>query len=393
MEAARAASRLAVSILFGDQIKSTALIIGLTFSAFLCTLQASVYAGFVGRMTVWIRERPVADLWVTEAATLYTDDLKPMADSALLRIRGTPGVAWAVPMVRAYLPGTLRDGTRVQVRLVGLDDASLAGAPPVVHTGRFADVRQDRTVAVSLGHVRRYLSDQSIGSGRAATAPGLGDRLHINDVECRIVADVEQADEFFWDPIAYTSMSNALRIIPPQRRTMTTVLVKVMEGADAAAVARGIEARTGLAARTPEEFARQAERFLVHRSGIGTNFGTIIALGTIVGLLVSGLLMYMITAECLPQYAALAVMGIGRRGMLLMVTTQVVLVSMLGLGLGLGLAAALAEPLRSANLAYELTWWVPVGTLVTTMLCCVAGATAALTRLWRMDLAMVFRAR
>ncbi len=53
-------------LLLADRIKYGALLAGLSFAAFLVTVQASVYAGFFSRSTVWIRERPLADLWVID---------------------------------------------------------------------------------------------------------------------------------------------------------------------------------------------------------------------------------------------------------------------------------------------------------------------------------------
>ena len=46
----------------------------------------------------------------------FVDDFKPMRDTALQRVRGVDGVAWAVPMYKNYLRTRLPDGTLMQTR-------------------------------------------------------------------------------------------------------------------------------------------------------------------------------------------------------------------------------------------------------------------------------------
>jgi len=55
-------------------------------------------------------------------------------------------------------------------------------------------------------------------------------------------------------PLLYTTYANALHILPPEQHRLTFVLATVAPGASPAVVARCIEARTGLRARTRSQF-------------------------------------------------------------------------------------------------------------------------------------------
>ena len=86
---------------------------------------------------------PGADLWVMDPNVRFVDDVKPMIENNLYRVRGVDGVLWAVPLykgqARAKLNSYDRDGRKQevieQVILIGLDDSS-AIASPTSDSGR-----------------------------------------------------------------------------------------------------------------------------------------------------------------------------------------------------------------------------------------------------------------
>ena len=74
-------------------------------------------------------KRNPAILWVMNDQADFTEANKPILDTALNRVRGIRGVLWAVPMYRGYLKCRLPDGTQTTIRVIGVDDATLLGAP------------------------------------------------------------------------------------------------------------------------------------------------------------------------------------------------------------------------------------------------------------------------
>ena len=122
---------VALKMLVGDRLKYVALVAGIAFAALLITQQASIFTGFTLRTGSWIRETTAggADLWVMDPQVQMSEGPKPLSDTALQRVRSVSGVAWAVPMYKGWLKCRLPDGTLTTVRLIGIDDATLAAGP------------------------------------------------------------------------------------------------------------------------------------------------------------------------------------------------------------------------------------------------------------------------
>jgi putative ABC transport system permease protein len=201
--------RVALQMLVGDRLKYIALVAGVAFAALLVTQQASIFTGYSMRTGSWLRDSAVADLWVMDEQVRFSDDIKPMNDTVLQRVRGVEGVEWAVPMYKGYLRARLPDGTIHMTRLVGLDDATLMGGPPVMVRGELGDLRRDRAVIVGQRDLAAGLAPE-----RGGAKLEVGARLDLNDNEVEIVGTFESTPEFFWEPVVYTSYSRALKLAP-----------------------------------------------------------------------------------------------------------------------------------------------------------------------------------
>src|SRR5258708_39339037 len=151
-------SWIALKMLVGDRAKFYGIVMGLTFAALLITQQGSIFCGLMCRTAGQITDITGADLWVMDANVRYIDDVKPMIENNLYRVRGVEGVEWAVPLYKgnARAKVTNKDPLARQVKtdmdpekvieqviLLGLDDSSMVGAPPVerILVGRLEDLR------------------------------------------------------------------------------------------------------------------------------------------------------------------------------------------------------------------------------------------------------------
>ena len=124
-------NRIAFQMLIGDRIKYIGMIVGVVIASFLMNQQLSIFWGLMSRTYGFITDTSYPDLWVMDPKVQFVDDAKPLQDTALYRVRGIEGVAWAVPMYKGWLKCRLPDGTLTTVRLIGIDDATLARlAPP-----------------------------------------------------------------------------------------------------------------------------------------------------------------------------------------------------------------------------------------------------------------------
>ena len=378
---------IALKMLVGDRLKYVSLVAGLAFAALLITQQASIFTGFARQMSAWIRDTSVADLWVMDDQVQFVDDFKPMSEQRLQRVRGIEGVAWAVPMYKNYLQVQLPDGTRVQCRVVGLDDASLVGAPPVMAEGQLSDLRRDRAVFINIDHAKTTLAQR-----RAGNVPlKVGDRLAINDNEAIVTGTYRATREFFWDPVIYTTYSRAMSWAPPTRKQLTFILVKVRDDVSPQVVAERIRATTGLTALTNDQFSAGTTSDLLDRTGILVNFGITIALGFVIGVLIAGQTFYMFVLDNLKYFATLKAMGTKTVTLVKMLFLQTVTVGLVGFGIGAGAAVVSGIALSKVGLAFQITWPVVLGTVVAIILCCGAAAMLGLNRVIRLEAGIVFR--
>jgi putative ABC transport system permease protein len=135
---------VALKMLSGDRAKFAGIVVGLTFAALLITQQGSIFCGIMLRTAGQIADIGDADLWVMDVNVRYVDDVKPMIQDSLYRVRGVDGVLWAVPLYKGSARAKLSFKDRAtgerrdvieQVIMLGLDDVSLVRAPRRLYVG------------------------------------------------------------------------------------------------------------------------------------------------------------------------------------------------------------------------------------------------------------------
>jgi putative ABC transport system permease protein len=87
---------IAIKMLLGDRAKYIGIIIGLTFASFLVTWPSALFTGVMRRSFSFLTDVGLPNIWVVDPQVQYIEDVKPLRDTELLRVRGTEGVEWAV---------------------------------------------------------------------------------------------------------------------------------------------------------------------------------------------------------------------------------------------------------------------------------------------------------
>ncbi len=155
---------VALKMLFGDRAKYIGLIFGIAFSTMLMSNQVSIFAGLMLRTASQILDAREADIWVMDRRVEYVDEVEPMTDTQLGRVRGVDGVDWAVPFFKGLTVAHTRDGFLQQVTLLGVDDATLIGVTPRMVLGSVENLKQpdaliiDRAASNSCGRARNRRS-------------------------------------------------------------------------------------------------------------------------------------------------------------------------------------------------------------------------------------------
>src|SRR5262249_2995184 len=228
-------------MLTGERSKYLGLIFGVTFATILMAQQVSIFMGILTRTGNQILEVRDADIWVMDNRVRYLDEAPGLRDTDLLRVRGVPGVAWAVRFYTGTVQARLEDGNTRNVHLVGLDDETLVGAPREMLVGSVNDLKSpDAVVIDKAGYEYMW------GKGPYQ----LGRPFQINGRRAVLVGVCKVGPPFFSDPIIYACFSHTARYIPRERNLMNYILVKPKDGVEPDELCRRVEERTGRTALT-----------------------------------------------------------------------------------------------------------------------------------------------
>jgi putative ABC transport system permease protein len=284
---------IAFQMLTGDRAKYFGILVGISFATLLIAQQSSIFCGLLLTASSQIYDAKDAPIWVMDPGMQFVDDIKPLSENELLRVRGVSGVAWAARFYKGLGRARFSDGKFQQMMILGLDDAYMVGAPREIVVGSLDDLRQpDAVIMDERGY--RYLW------------PGepyiLGRTFEMNDRRAVLVGICKASRTFQTFPIIYTRFSQALRFAPQERKALSFILAAPKPGLDAKELCERITKQTRLKALTREEFAWVTIWYYLRRTGIPINFGTTVLLGFFVGTAIAGQTFYLFTIENLRQF-------------------------------------------------------------------------------------------
>jgi putative ABC transport system permease protein len=375
---------IAWKMLIGNRVKYLGIVFGVMFAALLIAQQSSIFCGLMSLTVSQIRDVEGPDIWVMDKNVQYVDDIKPLADTELFRVKGVPGVNWAVRFYKGIVRARLEEGTYEQMILIGLDDETLVGAPEGVFMGSIADLRTPDAVIMDEAGYRRIWPGEPFRLGRV---------FEMNDRRAVLVGLTKASRTFQSFPIVYTRYSQAVRFAPPERKVLSFVLAEAAPGIAAEEVCRRITADTGLQALTKRQFVRKTILYYLAKTGIPVNFAITVLLGFIVGTAIAGQTFYLFTVENIRQFGALKAMGTSNWTILLMVLSQAVQVGIVGYGVGVGLAAAFgyAATRGLTRLSFFMPWEVLAMTAVAVFLIVLLASLLSIRKVMVVDPAIVFR--
>jgi ribosomal protein L19E len=82
---------VALRMLAGDPAKYLGLVVGIAFATMLMSQQVSIFIGLMLRTASQVLDVRDADVWVMDSRVQYVDEVEPLTDTQLLRVRGVPG--------------------------------------------------------------------------------------------------------------------------------------------------------------------------------------------------------------------------------------------------------------------------------------------------------------
>ncbi|MDR3617854.1 MAG: ABC transporter permease [Paludisphaera borealis] len=475
---------IALKMLVGDRAKFFGIVIGLTFAAALITQQGSIFCGLMLRTCAQVTDITGADLWVMDPSVRFIDDIKPMLENNLPRVRGVKGVKWAVPLYKGngrakltFLPDAMKEKTfpadrlerdrqrakqsaapsnaftKVldlvapsgedaatpparwyspklinvieQVILIGVDDASMVGAPPGgpmigaepkgrMWVGTLEDLRRPESIVVDRVGLRKLYPGCHLDEP-FADPPESDDayvarlrrfvestpEIEMNDRRAVIVGVCEATRTFQSSPVVYTLYSRAKQFIPMERKMLTFILAQTADDENGAkippaVVAERIQRQTGLGSLTSESFMYRTIKYYLIYTGIPINFGITVFLGFLVGTAIAGQTFYNFTIENIRQFGSLKAMGASNRRIVGMILLQAAVVGAIGYGIGVGLSTLFGFKTldrwgNPTELAYFTPWQLLPTTAAAIIFICVLASLVSVQRVIRLEPAIVFR--
>ena len=375
---------VALKMLVADRAKYFGLIFAIAFASFLLANQISIFIGIMTRPASQIQDVVDADIWVMDPQTLYDGEVYALRDYDLYRVRSVPGVEWAVPLYKGTGRAKGPDGRFRTVILLGVDDASLVGAPRKMLLGSIHDLDQPDAAIIDRAGFLYFFPGEPLQVGKT---------LQMNERRVLIVGISEASAPFQSFPVLHTRYSQALGFVGRERNLLSFVLAKPAAGISTQDVCRRIEVATGLRARSSKEFSLDAFLFYLRNTGIPVNFGITVMIALIVGSVVPGQTFYIFTMENLKQFGALKAIGVTNRRIVSMILLQAMVVGGAGYALGMGMAAAFFSitvnylPTRGI----VLPWQVMAGIAVVVLFVVGLASLMSIRRVLVLEPAVVFR--
>jgi putative ABC transport system permease protein len=383
--------RIALRMLVADAGKFGGLVVGIAFASFLSSFAASYFAGFMTRSFALVAEQP-GDVWVMDRNTASPDQFANLTASARDRVRSVDGVVEANMLALGTADARFPDGRLQPIDVIGLDDATLAGAPSVGGEPGAPLLRSPDAAIVDGGGSDGKLDTRDRAGEGEARALRADDELLIADHRVNIAGVSQGLPRFPPRPLLYMSWSNAARVLPRERLRTSFIVVRAAPGVDGKALAAAITGRTGFAAFTRDDFEAATVRwFLANSEDVG-DIATMLTIAVAIGFGFTAVMLYIFTAEHIRQYAMLTALGAPPATLRRMILAQAATAGLLGTGIGLGLTTATGVLATSAGLPFRLMWWAIAGSLALNVIACVGAALLSMRPVLRLEPARVFAA-
>lgn len=378
---------LALKMLINDRAKYIGIILGISFASFIITQQAGIFVGIMKRTYGLVTDTSQPDIWVMDDKVQYIDDIKPLKETELYRIKGIEGVAWAVPFYKGMIKGRLANGTFQNCIVIGIDDSTLIGAPPIMLEGRAENLRYNDGIIVN-----KVGAEDKLASGDGEKIPlAMGDIIELNDRRAKVVGICEVARTFQSQPVVYTTYNRAISFAPMERKLLSFILAKAESQDKVKEVCQRIKSVTGLAAYTQEEFSKLTVDYYLKYTGIPLNFGVAVLLGLVIGTAIAGQTFYNFIVDNLRYLGIFKAMGANNLYLLKMTLFQVAWVGFIGWGIGTGAASFFGYFFKYSDLSFSLPWQLYALTAFSVFFICFFSTMISLFKIYKIEPAIVFR--
>jgi putative ABC transport system permease protein len=368
---------LALRNLFQDRLRFVASLMGIVFSVVLVMVQAGLYFGFSGMITTVI-DHTSTDLWIVSSGAKYFEDLSLLNTGMRDDLLAVEGVSEAVPGVVGFSAWSLPDGAMTSVVVIGTDVAAGGLSPWNVVEGTAQSLTTPGTVAID----RSYYDRLGV-SGVGATA-------QIRGLPVTVGAVTDGIRSFTTTPYVFSNLRSARAYIGLPASFTSHFLVRLKPGADIERTRQQIVSRvSGIQALTPDQFREESRTFWLFRTGAGAALVAGAVLGIIVGTVIVAQTLYSSTKDHLYEFATLRAMGASNSYIFQVIICQALVNAIIGFAIAALIGAAIVHFTAKSALQVVITPYLIVALCVITIVMCIVSAITAISRVVRVDPAIV----
>ena len=369
---------LAYRNLFYDRVRLLVTLIGILFSIVLVAVQLGLFMG-ARQMIISMIDRADGDVWVMAYGTKNFEEAQPIALREKYTALSTPGVASATPLVAAFTDWKKPTGGSTLAVIIGsdVDDGGLA--PWNVVEGEVSGLGARDSVMID----KTYLEELGV--------KGVGDTAQVGTSRVRISGLTDGIRSFTVTPYVFTTLNRARSLLQMPADMITYVLVKVAPGVSPEAVRDALKLRVPDGeVLTKSEFRSRSLNHWLFATGAGIALIGGAVLGLIVGTVIVAQTLYSSTKDHLNEFATLRALGSSSGYIYAVILAQAALSAVLGYICGMSIAMLVVWSTENSALPIVMTPGLAALLFSLTLVMCAVSAIAAITKVTKIDPAMVF---
>ncbi|MDD2453383.1 MAG: ABC transporter permease [Synergistaceae bacterium] len=320
-----------------DRSSTAGALLGVVAIVFLVGQQLSILFGLLNYMSVLV-DHSGADVWIMSPHVRNADAGDLVSGRFMDRAMGLEDVEWAEPVLIGNGLFKTSGGSSESVRVVGVRRPRLSGGPWEYEEADerglldFESVTVDRLDLAKLGN------------------PALGEVTEIGGRRVRVGA-VTKGARGFQGTLVFAPLEKVKEIsrTPPGR--YSAVLVRFRPGAVREAALESLQAAMPLhTVYTTDELSRLTRRYYFINTGIGGSFGFSTVIAVLIGIVIISLTMYTSVLGRARDFAVMRAIGGRRRDVAVVVFSEVLIITCMGLFIGFLLLAALLNATSGSSI-------------------------------------------
>jgi putative ABC transport system permease protein len=302
---------LALRIIAYQPVRYLVALLGISVAVGLALIQLGLYRGFRENASVVV-DRTQGDVWVCAKHHRNFDFPKPLCQTHLDKVRATPGIAWAYPLLIVFASWRFPDGQTQTVEVIGFDASQRVGGPWDMGVGVPEDLA--RSGHVSLDAATRH---------QLANA-GPGSEAEIGGIRVQVTALTSGILSFQGNPMVFTNLDTARAIGHLAPDEIHYAIAGLQPGADPEDVLPRLMSIEYVEAYTQKDFGLKAQLYWLQCTGAGVALAFAALMGLVVGVVVAGQVLYTSTLEHLKEWGTLKAIGATNSQVTLAIVAQAI---------------------------------------------------------------------